>query len=140
MAPIPYLIFPGTCRQAMTRYAEIFGGEVELIMPVSEAPDADDLPDEQSDWVLHISLRIDGGLLMGSDDFLGNAKSMAGALVMMDLPTVKQAQAAFRALSDGGMIEMPFGPNYWSPGFGTVTDRFGIRWIITVPQSDTPRT
>lgn len=140
MAPTPYLIFPGTCRQAMTRYAEIFGGEIESLMPVSEAPDAADLPDEQADWLLHVSLRIDGGLLMGSDDLLGNANAMAGSLVMMDLPTVDRAQAAFRALSEGGMIEMPFGPNYWSPGFGTVTDSFGIRWIIIVHQSDAPRT
>ena len=27
MTPTPYLIFHGTCRQAMARYAEIFGGE-----------------------------------------------------------------------------------------------------------------
>ncbi len=31
MAFHPYLMFGGNCRQAFTRYQEIFGGELELI-------------------------------------------------------------------------------------------------------------
>ena len=27
-------------------------------------------------------------------------------------------------------VEMPFGPTFWSPGFGMVNDRFGKHWII----------
>lgn len=48
MAFHPYLFFSGTCRDAFTRYQEIFGGELVLItgadmspeeqMPGAEAP------------------------------------------------------------------------------------------------------
>jgi PhnB protein len=27
---------------------------------------------------------------------------------------------------------MPFAATFWSPGFGMVTDRFGIPWMVNV--------
>jgi PhnB protein len=32
---------------------------------------------------------------------------------------------------------MPFGETFWSPGFGSLVDRFGIPWMVnTIPASD----
>ena len=37
----------------------------------------------------------------------------------------------------GGKVGMAFAPTFWSPGFGTFTDRFGIPWMInTNPAAD----
>ncbi len=37
MAFHPYLAFAGDCREAFTRYQEIFGGEL-VLLPMSAAP------------------------------------------------------------------------------------------------------
>ncbi len=66
MAFHPYLFFGGNCRQAFTRYQEIFGGELVLLtaadMPAEERPSAAD------DLIMHAALAIGDQLLMGSDD------------------------------------------------------------------------
>ena len=50
-------------------------------------------------------------------------------------PTEADARRAFDALADGGSVEMPLGKTFWSPCFGMVTDRFGLGWMVTVPQA-----
>ncbi len=44
------------------------------------------------------------------------------------------ADDALRALSDGGEVQMPLGKTIYSPCFGMVTDRFGLGWMVIVPQ------
>ena len=48
MAFRPYLAFAGNCREAFTRYQEIFGGELVLLtiadMPADAGPPADGAP------------------------------------------------------------------------------------------------
>src|SRR4051794_24421751 len=36
--------------------------------------------------------------------------------------------------ADGSVVEA-FGPSQWSPGFGMVTDRFGVTWVLDVAAS-----
>ena len=67
MAFDPYLFFGGNCREAFTRYEEIFGGELQLIT-MADTPDGEDVPADQADLILHAALTRDGRMLMGSDD------------------------------------------------------------------------
>ena len=60
MGFFPYLFFSGNCREAMTRYHEIFGGEI-FVMRMGDAPDTGDLPPEKADLVIHAALMLDGG-------------------------------------------------------------------------------
>ena len=132
MNPTPYLIFTGNCRQAVASYAEIFGGEVTMMITGAEMPGMD-LPDDKKDWIMHSMIAFEGGMLMASDDMMGTTPAMAGSWVMMELPTTNAAQTAFKALTNGGNIKMPFAPTEWSEGFGMVTDRFGTCWMISGP-------
>lgn len=45
----------------------------------------------------------------------------------------EEAKRAFAALAEGGRVDMPGGPTFWSPYFGMVTERFGVQWMLTVP-------
>jgi len=63
MGFFPYLFFSGNCREAMTRYHEIFGGEL-FVMRMGDAPDTGDLPPEKADLVIHAAVMIDGGTSM----------------------------------------------------------------------------
>jgi PhnB protein len=70
MAFHPYLNFGGNCREAFTRYQEIFGGEME-IMPFSDIPSDDPAATSMKalgDMVMHAYLDVDGSPLMASDD------------------------------------------------------------------------
>ena len=130
MTPTPYLFFNGNCAEAIASYLAIFGGETMEKMPASDMPPEYDVPDDRKDWIMHARIRIGDGFLMASDSVMGEAPAMAGSSVMVSLPTVDAGKAAFDTLADGGTIEMPYEPTFWSKGFGTLTDRFGVKWMI----------
>ena len=41
--------------------------------------------------------------------------------------------ALIAALSERGKVDMPLAKTFFSPRFGMLTDRFGVRWMLTVP-------
>ena len=134
MHPTPYLFFNGTCRAAMEHYAEVFGAEIEAMMAYADLPPSEgmEVPADRADWIMHATiLWPDGGSLMASDTISADQPRMEGNSISMALPDVAAARAAFDRLADGGEIGMPFGPTFWTPGFGTLRDRFGTRWMIT---------
>lgn len=133
MKPEPYLFFNGTCRAALEAYSRIFGGTTDFVMTAADMPGGEiesGIPEDRRDWIMHANLRIGEGQLMMSDDISGEGSPMQGSSVIIELPDVAAARAAFEALAEGGEIRMPFEATFWSPGFGTLTDRFGIRWMI----------
>lgn len=134
MTPTPYIIFQGQCREAMTAYAAVFGGEVSMMMTGAEMPGMD-VPEDKADWIMHSELRFDGGVLMASDDMMGSNPAMAGCSVMMEMSSVDAAKGAYDELSKGGDVIMPFAPTPWSDGFAMLTDRFGTSWMISGPAS-----
>ena len=130
MTPTPYLFFNGQCAEAIAAYAEIFGGEIMEHMPASDLPPEYPLPDDRKDWVMHSRVKIGDGYLMASDNIMGESAGMEGCSVMMSFPETARAKDVFDKLADGGDVEMAWAPTFWSAGFGTLTDRFGIKWMI----------
>ncbi len=131
MAFHPYLFLSGTCRQAFTRYQEIFGGEL-VLLPMSDMPSEDPMPAEHADLIMHAALSFEGHLLMGSDDPTGDGAPMRGVAVNCTVPDVPEAIRVFQALADGGEVTMPMAETFWSPMFGMCTDRFGTAWMVNV--------
>jgi PhnB protein len=134
MTPTPYLFFSGNGREAMTRYQEILGGELELMtfgdMPADEEPPPFEV---DPDGMMHGALTFDdGGMIMGSDDPTGDGSGVSGMAISIDLPDAAEVRRVFDALADGGEIGMPLGETFWSPLFGTCTDRFGVTWMVSV--------
>jgi PhnB protein len=135
MSFAPYLGFPGTCREAMTRYAEIFGATDLQVMTWRDAPPGAMPEGEDQDHVMHAQFTAGPGApLMGADTPQG-ASSPApggGAAVFHGAPDLGRAREVFEALAEGGHVVLPFGRVFWSEGFGMVEDRWGTRWIVTV--------
>lgn len=130
MTVIPYLTFNGTCREAMTFYADVFGTKIDMIMKAGEMPDFP-VPDEAKDLIAHCNIKLADGEIYASDAIMGEAGTMAGCSVMVSMPSDADCETAFNRLADGGTITMPFQKTFWSSGFGTVTDRFGTKWMIS---------
>ena len=129
MAFHPYLFFGGNCREAFTRYQEIFGGEL-VLLPLSDAPPDAGVPAEQGDLIMHAALTFDGHLLMGSDDPSPSFGLVQGMFVNYAVGDVGEVERVFGALADGGQVTMPIGETFWSPRFGMCVDRFGTPWMV----------
>jgi PhnB protein len=126
----PYLFFNGQARAAIETYAAVFGVPVPKPMTMKDAPPGMSIPDERKDWIMHCELKIGDAVLYMSDDLAANSPAMEGCSVMISLPTAAEGKAAFDKLAKGGTIRMPWEPTFWSAGFGTLTDCFGIRWMV----------
>jgi uncharacterized glyoxalase superfamily protein PhnB len=46
------------------------------------------------------------------------------------------AERKFKALSEGGSVNMPFAKTFWAKGFGMCVDQFGIPWMVNCPIED----
>ena len=137
MAFHPYLYFGGNCREAFTRYQEIFGGDL-FVMAMSDMPSDHPVAADQADLVLHAALTVDGNLLMASDDVTTDSFGpVQGMSVNYSVTDVAEAQRAFDALADGGKITAPIAPTFFSPMFGMCVDRFGTPWMISASPAET---
>jgi PhnB protein len=133
MAFRPYLFFGGNCREALTRYQEIFGGELTLLTMKDvpgEAPPAD-----KADMIIHAALMVGDELLMASDDpMTDNFGPVQGIMVSYDAADTAEANRVFDALAEGGTVAQALIPTFFSEAFGMCTDRFGTPWMIVGPQ------
>ncbi|HYN32920.1 MAG TPA: VOC family protein [Ilumatobacteraceae bacterium] len=129
----PYLFFTNRTREAMTRYQEILGGQLD-IMNLADLPASEETPfDAPADFVIHAALSFgDGNLLMASDDPGGDGTGVKGAAVNYTLADADEARRVFAALADGGSVGMALGETFWSPLFGSCVDRFGVSWMVNV--------
>ena len=132
MAYHPYLFFGTNCREAFTRYQEIFGGQLDLVtagdMPAGDRPPGDNL-----DLIMNASLVTDdGSLLFGSDDPTADEPYAPahGFNVNYSTADVGEVKRVYDALVEGGTATMPPSETSWSPSFGMCTDRFGVPWMV----------
>lgn len=131
MLVAPYLFFnDGLCREAMTTYADILGGELGMVVAAADMPPEFPIDEDKKSWLAHCELDFPDAKLMGSDSIMGPTEPMAGANVMVSFESKAAAETAFNRLVEGGETTMPFAATFWSAGFGTLTDRYGVCWMI----------
>ncbi|HMQ02099.1 MAG TPA: VOC family protein [Candidatus Doudnabacteria bacterium] len=134
-----YLNFNRKCEEAFNFYKSVFGGEfVEPgVSRYGEAPPQDGmppLPEEDKNLVMNVGLKILGDhLIMGSDvsESLG-MKLVPGNHMYITLQPDSRADSdrLFAALAEGGTVEIPMQDMFWGDYYGSLTDRFGIGWMI----------
>ena len=137
MAFDPYLFFGGNCREAFTRYQEVFGGELQLITMADTPDGGEDVPAEQADLILHAALTLDGRLLMGSDDpTTDDFGPVQGMMVSYSASDADDARRVFDALAEGGSVNQALTETFFSPAFGMCVDRFGTPWMVSAYAED----
>ena len=134
MAFHPYLNFGGNCREAFTRYQEIFGGEL-VLLPMSDLPAEVEVPAGRGDLIMHAALTFDDNLLMASDDPSEDFGPVRGMYVNYSVGDVAEAERVFEALADGGQVTMPLAETFWAARFGMCVDRFGTPWMVNAEAS-----
>ncbi|MCB1334170.1 MAG: VOC family protein [Roseivivax sp.] len=128
---LPYLHFQGDCREAMTLYQQVFGGELQLM-------GYDAFPGEALEGgegrVMHGRLVTkDHGILMGSDFRDGMGDPQKAVSITVATETEAEARRLYDALGDGGDVIMPYAATFFSAGFGMMRDRFGTHWMLMAP-------
>ena len=126
----PYLNFPGTCKEAMTAYAGILGGEIVAMMTYGDMPGENDIPKDLADKIAHARIVIGDQVLMASDVAPDRFKPMQGVSVTLNIPEPAEADRVFAALIEGGTETMPMMETFWAFKFGMLVDRFGTQWMI----------
>ena len=146
IATTTHLNFRGTARKALEFYASVFGGEVTLAtygdfgMPAG-VPGADKVVFGQVE-------NVEGFRLMAYDvpgasedlEATAGATTRENGATLTDRTFFQSLRADsldeltryWDALADGASIVEPLAASAWSPGFGMLTDRFGVTWVLDV--------
>ena len=146
-----HLNFRGTARQALEFYGSVFGGDVTLAtygdfgMP-TDAPGADkvvfgqvenaeglrlmayDVPGATED-----SAAEDGAATAGTTT-RENGVTLTDRTFFQSLraDSLDELTGYWDALAEGATIVESLAASAWSPGFGMLTDRFGVTWVLDV--------
>jgi PhnB protein len=132
-----YLNFPGNAEEAFNFYKSVFGGEFASVMRWENNPGCGDMPsltEEDKKRIMHIALPIgDGNVLMGSDwpgDFAGQLNPGNNFSVAYSAVSREDADRVFASLSADGKVNMPMDNMFWGSYWGSLTDKFGIQWMV----------
>jgi PhnB protein len=127
----PYVFFDGRCEEAIEFYRKALGAEVTMLTRFKDAPAGGGMnaPPEK---VMHATLRVGDSEVMASDGHCSGKPSFSGFSLSATVRDDAEARRVFDALADGGNVQMPLGKTFFSTGFGMVTDRFGVGWMIYV--------
>ena len=141
MKIVTSLSFQGQCREALEFYARVLGGKVTAAFPFGDGPPDMSVDPKYKDWLMHGWLEVGDQAIMGADmlpEFVPNIdKPKNGFDVTYHTEDAAKAREVFDGLSEGGKVGMAFAPTFWSPGYGSFTDKFGIPWMInTIPAAD----
>ena len=131
----PYLFFNGRCEEAVEFYRKALGAEVVMMMRNKESPEPHPpgiLPPGSENKVMHVAMKVGDTVVMASDGRCDGVTNFQGFSLSIDAPDATTAERMFKALADGGQVQMPLAKTFWSPLFGMVADRFGVGWMVTL--------
>ena len=140
-----HLNFRGTAGQALEFYQKVFGGTLtsatygdfgmprnvpgaeKIVFGQVESEDgfrvmAYDIPGTDSTDATAGTTRRENGTTITDRTFF---QSLRGQ-------TLPEVEKLWGGLADGAHIIEPLAASAWSPGFGMLTDRFGVTWVIDV--------
>lgn len=140
----PYLFFDGRCDEAIAFYQQALGAQVVSVMRFGDHPQppdasggcAGDMARIRPEHVMHGELRIGDDVVMVSDGMAGGAPRFEGISLSLSVPALEQGRRWFAALGEGGQVQVPLAPTFFSPGFGMVADRFGVSWMVVVADGE----
>ena len=129
----PFLLFDGTCAEAMTFYHQCLGGELTLTK-LGETPMKDQFPQEKHHRMITAHLKS-GALEISATDWMASPafepkQGNTYAIFVLGGPS-DELKAVFEKLAAGAeqegfqdLHDMPFGT------YGQLYDKYGVQWIF----------
>jgi PhnB protein len=132
----PYIFFKGNAKEAMEFYKSVFGGELvtsRLGDSPKEVLEQMKIDESRYDELMHASLK--GPInIMGSDSQMASDHSAKVELSIGGTDEAKMREI-FDKLSEGGNVRMPLQKQFWGDIFGTLTDKFGVDWMMNIGEN-----
>ena len=128
----PYINLEGRVKEAIQFYEQAIGAEVLSMLTYGEMPDMPNtFTDDMKSLVAHAKLKVGVTELMFSDT-PGGSPIANGKRVTICITTndVEKSKQIYEALRQEGQVNMSFKEEPFSPGFGDVTDKFGVTFQI----------
>ena len=126
-----YLNFEGNCEAAFNYYARHLGGKVAAVLKFGDSPMAASIPAAHRDRVMHARYDVAGHTLMGTDCTPDHPyQPIRCAYIAIQLDDEAEAERIFKALADGGNVQMPLQQTFWAHRYGATVDRFGVPWMV----------
>jgi PhnB protein len=136
-----YLNFPRNTEEVFNFYKSVFGGEFIGIMRFKDIPPNENMPplaEADKNLVMHVAFPILGGhVLMGTDapESMGFTVTKGNNVYICLQPDSREeTQRLFKALSEGGKIEMDLQDMFWGDYYGSCSDKYGINWMFNCGQ------
>ncbi|MFJ5779102.1 VOC family protein [Streptomyces sp. NPDC093094] len=141
-----HLNFRGNAREALEFYRSVFGGLLTTVT-YGDFGMPKDLPD--ADRIVFGQVTAENGFRIMAYDIPGQAGAEArpvgttrreNGMTLTREPffmslrgeTAEQVGELWKKLSEGATVVEEYGPAAYTPGFGMMTDRFGITWVLDV--------
>lgn len=132
-----YLFFNGQCEAALAFYRESIGAETLFLLRFKDSAEAADTPPDWQDKVMHATFRVGDRELMASDGMAGaKPKGFTGFSLSLAVDDFAAGEKLFTALSAGGQALIPWQATFWTKGYGMLSDRFGVPWMVSVAHDD----
>ena len=133
-----YLNFPRTTEAAFLFYQTVFGGAfiggIRRFGDMPADPTQPPLTDADKNGVLHVALPTLGEhVLMGTDASESMGFTVVhgnNSYINLEPDTRAETERLFNALAAGGKVEMALADMFWGAYFGSLTDQFGIHWMV----------
>ena len=135
-----YLNTMGRTEEQFRFYGSIFGTEPYAVMRMADIPGQPTLPDDEKDALIHVEVEILGGtVLMGTDLLRSRGHELTvgnNVAINLEPDSLDDGRRLFDALSEGATEISPFQKMFWGDYWGSLLDRYGIRWMVNVPDPE----
>ncbi|NPC97894.1 VOC family protein [Nocardioides sp. zg-DK7169] len=125
--PTPYIHFPGTAREALTFYGDVFGCGVQVRTYADFGR-----VDGPAEAVAHGVLRDGPVALFGADAGAEEPPLRTEGLMLSLLGAAEPRvlREWFARLSEGGRVVAELEARGWGDFDGEVIDRYGLHWLL----------
>jgi PhnB protein len=125
----PYIQFDGSAREAMEFYRDVLGGELAINTFGEYGGDA-----SFADQVMHAMLETGQGFTLMASDTPPGMEFHSGGNITISLSgdDGDLLRGYFEKLSEGGQVTMPLEKQMWGDEYGSLTDRFGVSWLVNI--------
>ncbi len=124
----PYIAFKGTCKEAIAFYTSAVDAKLLFSQTFGDSPMASM---GKADNIMHCTLQIGESKIMMCDDPSPDGSAPGSSISLaVGLKDIDRANQIFTNLAVGGTVIMPMQKTFWAEGFGMLTDKFGIKWMV----------
>ncbi len=125
-----HIHFNGQCREAFEYYADALDGKIGTMLPFSQSPESENVPESWQSKIIHGNIRIGNINIAGGDLQPEHYQQPSGFYILLSIENETKTKATFDSLSENGTVLFPLQKTFWSPCYGIVIDQFGIPWKV----------